>query len=53
MSTIGEERRFNPRLAGRSRAEFVATMDQLGLPPPRQLDLAVPANRACGTPPGA
>lgn len=48
VSTIGEERRFNPRLAGTSRDEFVAIMDQLGLPPPRQLATAVPANRACG-----
>jgi sulfur dioxygenase len=53
VSTIGEERRFNPRLAGKSREQFVSIMDQLGLPPPRQLAIAVPANRACGAVPVA
>lgn len=47
-STIGEEKRHNPRLAGKSRAEFVTIMNGLGLPPPKKLDVAVPANRACG-----
>ncbi len=53
VSTIGEERRFNPRLAGKSREEFVAIMDQLGLPPPKYIDIAVPANRGCGVTPTA
>lgn len=52
-STIGEEQRWNPRLAGKSRDEFIALMNQLGLPPPRHLAVAVPANRACGTTPVA
>ncbi len=47
-STIGEEKRHNPRLAGKSRDEFIAIMAGLHLPPPRKLDLAVGANRACG-----
>lgn len=47
-STIGEEKRLNPRLAGKSREQFIALMNGLNLPPPRKLDLAVPANRACG-----
>jgi len=51
-STIGEERRHNPRLVGpsglRTRDEFIAIMRGLNLPPPRKLDLAVPANKACG-----
>jgi sulfur dioxygenase len=47
-STIGEEKRWNPRLAGKSVAEFVAIMDALHLPPPKKLAEAVPANRACG-----
>jgi glyoxylase-like metal-dependent hydrolase (beta-lactamase superfamily II) len=51
VSTIGEERRLNPRLAGKTRDEFIALMDQLGLPPPRHIDVAVPANRACGATP--
>ena len=52
-STIGEEQRWNPRLAGKSRDEFIALMNQLGLPPPRHLAVAVPANRACGASPVA
>ena len=28
-------------------------MDQLGLPPPKKLDVALPANLACGRPPQA
>ena len=30
------------------RDQFIALMAGLGLPPPKKLDLAVPANRACG-----
>jgi glyoxylase-like metal-dependent hydrolase (beta-lactamase superfamily II) len=48
QSTIGEEKKYNPRIAGRTREEFVALMGGLGLPPPKKLDVAVPANRACG-----
>jgi sulfur dioxygenase len=40
--------RWNPRLAGKSRDEFIALMNGLGLPPPKKLATAVPANRACG-----
>lgn len=47
-TTIGEEQRLNPRLAGKDRAAFIALMAQLRLPPPRKLAIAVPANRACG-----
>ena len=48
VTTIGEEKRWNPRLAGKDKAAFVAIMGQLDLPPPRKLAIAVPANRACG-----
>jgi glyoxylase-like metal-dependent hydrolase (beta-lactamase superfamily II) len=48
MSTIGEEKRFNPRLAGRTEDEYVAIMAALNLPRPAQMDVAVPANLACG-----
>jgi sulfur dioxygenase len=51
VSTIGEERRFNARIAGRSREEFVRVMGSLHLPAPKKLQEAVPANRACGTEP--
>ncbi len=47
-STIGEEKRCNPRLVGRDRAGFIELMNGLELPPPARLAEAVPANRACG-----
>jgi sulfur dioxygenase len=50
VSTIGEERRLNPRIAGKSLDEFVAIMDELELPAPRRIMEAIPANRACGRP---
>ncbi len=51
MTTIAEERRYNPRLAGKSREEFIALMNNLRLAPPKKLHVAVPANRACGKDP--
>lgn len=48
VSSIGEEKRFNPRLAGKSKAEYVAIMNGLDLPDPKMMDVAVPANLACG-----
>jgi len=48
-STIGEEKRLNPRLGGDATvASFVALMRNLDLPPPAKIHEAVPANRACG-----
>ena len=48
-STIGEEKRFNPRLGGcRSREEYIHIMRSLDLDKPKMIDLAVPGNRACG-----
>jgi sulfur dioxygenase len=52
-STIGEEKAHNPRVAGRSRDEFIALMNELHLPPPVRIQEAVPANRACGRAAGA
>lgn len=51
VTSIGEEKRFNPRLAGKDRAAFIQLMAELHLPPPKKLDIAVPANRACGLTP--
>ena len=48
VSTIGEEKRFNPRLAGKSEADYVRIMRTLALPRPRLMDVAVPANLRCG-----
>ena len=48
VSTIAEERRYNPRLAGKSEAEYVDIMNNLNLPDPKLMDEAIPANLACG-----
>ncbi|TAM11177.1 MAG: MBL fold metallo-hydrolase [Nevskiaceae bacterium] len=47
-SSIAEEKRYNPRLAGKTRAEYIAIMDNLNLPDPKLMDVAIPANLACG-----
>ncbi|CAL8288616.1 unnamed protein product [Merluccius merluccius] len=47
VSTVGEERRFNPRLT-RSREEFIDIMNNLNLEKPAKIDEAVPANLVCG-----
>lgn len=48
VSSIGQEKAINPRLAGKSRDEFVHIMNALDLPYPRRIDTALPANQACG-----
>jgi glyoxylase-like metal-dependent hydrolase (beta-lactamase superfamily II)/rhodanese-related sulfurtransferase len=48
VSSVGEEKRFNARLAGRSRDEFARIMNALALPRPQRIDEAVPANREVG-----
>lgn len=53
VSTISEERAHNPRLQVRSEAEYVALMRSLKLANPKQMDIAVPANLACGLAPMA
>ena len=50
VSSIGQEKRINPRLANQSRDEFIDTMANLNLPKPKMIDIAVPANRKCGVP---
>ena len=53
VSSIDEERRFNPRLGGDvAEADFAGFMQHLGLPHPKKMDLAVPANLRCGRPEG-
>ncbi len=47
-SSIGEEKGHNPRLAGKTEAEYVAIMTALRLPDPKMMDVAIPANLACG-----
>jgi sulfur dioxygenase len=47
VSSVGEEKRFNPRLAGKSHQEFLDIMN--GLPMPKRLHEAVPVNLLGGT----
>lgn len=51
VSTIGEEKRFNPRFLGRDRANFIEFMKNLNLPNPKKIMEAVPANQGCGNVP--
>ncbi len=44
VSTIGEEKAHNPRLQVAWAEEYAAIMDNLNLPDPKQMDVAVPAN---------
>ena len=54
VTSVGEERRFNPRLGGEvSEDDFVGYMSNLGLAHPKQMDIAVPANLKCGRREGA
>jgi glyoxylase-like metal-dependent hydrolase (beta-lactamase superfamily II)/rhodanese-related sulfurtransferase len=48
VSTIGEERRYNPRLQVRSVEEYIELMANLKLPNPKMMDVAVPANMQVG-----
>jgi len=48
VSTIGEERAFNPRLQVNSKAEYVEIMENLKLANPKMMDVAVPANLKIG-----
>jgi hypothetical protein len=49
VSTVGQEKRENKRLGGqKSRQEFVEIMANLKLAYPKQIDIALPANQACG-----
>ena len=48
VSTIGEERAFNPRLQVQSAEEYIQLMNGLRLPSPKLMDVAVPANLRCG-----
>jgi glyoxylase-like metal-dependent hydrolase (beta-lactamase superfamily II)/rhodanese-related sulfurtransferase len=51
VTSVGEERRFNPRLGGNvDAADFAGYMNNLGLPHPKLMDIAVPANLRCGQP---
>lgn len=50
-SSIGEEKRLNPRIGGAANEEdFVGFMENMQLPHPKKLDIAVPANLKAGRP---
>jgi glyoxylase-like metal-dependent hydrolase (beta-lactamase superfamily II)/rhodanese-related sulfurtransferase len=48
VSTIGEEKRYNPRLQVKSRDAYVELMNNLNLANPKMMDVAVPANLRVG-----
>ncbi|MBL8350382.1 MAG: MBL fold metallo-hydrolase [Burkholderiaceae bacterium] len=51
VTSVAEEKRFNPRLGGDvSATDFAGYMNHLGLPHPKQMAVAVPANLRCGQP---
>lgn len=51
VTTVAEEKRWNPRIGGEaSEEDFTGYMSNLGLPHPKQMDIAVPANLQCGKP---
>jgi len=51
VTSVAEERRFNPRLGGDvNEADFSGYMNNLGLPHPKLMAIAVPANLRCGQP---
>ena len=50
-TSVAEERRHNPRLGGDINAsDFAGYMNHLGLPHPKLMAIAVPANQRCGRP---
>ena len=51
-TSVAEEKAFNTRLGGElNEQDFVGYMNNLGLPHPKKIDEAVPANLRCGKPP--
>jgi glyoxylase-like metal-dependent hydrolase (beta-lactamase superfamily II)/rhodanese-related sulfurtransferase len=51
VTSVGEERRFNPRLGGETgETDFTGYMRNLRLAHPKKIDVAVPANLKCGRP---
>lgn len=48
VSTVQEEREYNPRLQVHSAAEYAEIMNHLDLPNPKMMDVAIPANLHCG-----
>lgn len=54
VTSVAEEKRYNPRLGGDiGEEDFAGYMNNLGLPHPKQIEVAVPANLKCGRRDGA
>lgn len=47
VSSIYEEIRYNPRVANKSKVEFIDIMNSLNLKKPAMIDKVVPANLSC------
>ncbi len=45
FNDLGEEKKYNPRLQVKNAEEYAAIMNNLNLPYPKQMDIAVPRNR--------
>jgi rhodanese-related sulfurtransferase len=51
VSSVAEEKKFNPRLGGEvGEGDYAGYMKNLDLPHPKKIDEAVPANLRCGQP---
>jgi sulfur dioxygenase len=51
VTSVTEEKKYNPRLGGQlSETDFAGFMENLNLPHPRQIDIALPANLVSGKP---
>lgn len=48
VSSIIEEKLHNPRFAGKTKDQYIEIMNNLKLASPKMMDIAVPANLACG-----
>lgn len=48
VSSVSQEKATNVRIAGKTKDEFIEIMNNLNLPKPKLIDIAVPANRMCG-----
>ncbi|MDB5504624.1 MAG: hydrolase glyoxylase [Tardiphaga sp.] len=48
VSTIGEEKRYNPRLQVKSVEDYIELMNNLNLPNPKLMDVVMPANMHVG-----
>lgn len=50
-STVAEEKQYNSRIGGQaSEKDFIGYMENLGLPHPKKIDVAIPGNCRCGRP---